>query len=61
MSELARTLRLRDLLLLVIGAIIGSGIILVPGAILNQIDHSVTAAGLLWVVGGALSLLGALT
>jgi hypothetical protein len=56
--SLPRTLRLRDLLLLVTGAIIGSGIVLVPGAILNKVDQSVVAAGLVWVVGGVLSLLG---
>ena len=61
MTELLRTLRFRDLLLLVIGAIIGSGISLVPASILNEVDHSVLAAALVWVLGGILSLLGALT
>ena len=61
MAELIRTLRLRDMVLLVIGSVIGSGIFLVPGTILNQVDHSVVAAALVWVVGGILSLLGALT
>ena len=61
MPELIRTLRLRDMVLLVIGSVIGSGIFLVPGAILNQVDHSVAAAALVWIVGGILSLLGALT
>src|SRR5205823_14927419 len=61
MTELLRTLRFRDLLLLVIGAIIGSGIFLVPASILNEVDHSVLAAALVWVLGGILSLLGALT
>ena len=40
MPELIRTLRLRDLVLLIIGAVIGSGIFLVPAGILNQVDHS---------------------
>ena len=61
MTELLRTLRLRDLLLLVIGSVIGSGIFLVPAGILNQVDHSVVAAALVWVFGGILSLMGALT
>ena len=61
MPDLVHTLRLRDLLGLVIGAIIGSGIFLVPAGILNQVDHSVVAAALVWILGGVLSLLGALT
>src|SRR5438132_528514 len=61
MTELARTLRLRDLVSLVIGAIIGSGIFLGPASILNEVDHSVVAAALVWFLGGILSLLGALT
>ena len=61
MAELVHTLRLRDLFGLVIGAIIGSGIFLLPAGILNQVDHSVAAAALVWVLGGVLSLLGALT
>ncbi len=58
---LARTLGLRDLTLLVIGSVIGSGIFLVPGKILRQVDGSVGLAMLVWLVGGALSLVGALT
>lgn len=61
MSTLVRTLRFRDLLLLFIGSVIGSGIFLTPGAILRQMDGSVGAALLVWIVGGVLSLLGALT
>jgi len=61
MSTLIRTLRLRDLLLLFVGSVIGSGIFLTPGVILRQVDSSVGAAMLVWVVGGVLSLLGALT
>src|SRR5262249_27039253 len=61
MSTLVRTLRFRDLLLLFIGSVIGSGIFLTPGAILRQVDGSVGAALLVWIVGGVLSLLGALT
>jgi basic amino acid/polyamine antiporter, APA family len=60
-SQLSRTLRPRDLLLLFIGSVIGSGIFLTPGLILRQLDGSVGAAFLVWIVGGILSLLGALT
>ena len=61
MSQLSRTLRPRDLLLLFIGSVIGSGIFLTPGLILRQLNGSVGAAFLVWIVGGILSLLGALT
>src|SRR5579872_6384591 len=61
MSALSRTLRPRDLLLLFIGSVIGSGIFLTPGLILRQLNGSVGAALSVWVVGGVLSLLGALT
>ena len=61
MAQLVRTLRLRDLVLLIIGAIIGSGIFLVPGVILRNVHHSVGMASLVWIAGGVLSLLGALT
>jgi APA family basic amino acid/polyamine antiporter len=60
-SQLSRTLRPRDLLLLFIGSVIGSGIFLTPGLILRQLNGSVGAAFLVWIVGGVLSLLGALT
>jgi APA family basic amino acid/polyamine antiporter len=61
MPELIRTLRLRDLLLLFIGSVIGSGIFRTPGPILRQVDGSVGLSLLVWLVGGVLSLLGALT
>src|SRR4030088_2457299 len=61
MPELIRTLRLRDLLLLFIGSVIGSGIFRTPGPILRQVDGSVGLSLLVWIVGGILSLLGALT
>ncbi len=61
MSTLVRTLRLRDLLLLFVGSVIGSGIFLTPGLIFRQTNGSVGVALLVWVVGGVLSLLGALT
>jgi APA family basic amino acid/polyamine antiporter len=61
MPELIRTLRLRDLLLLFIGSVIGSGIFLTPGLIFRQLDGSVGLSLLVWLAGGVLSLLGALT
>jgi APA family basic amino acid/polyamine antiporter len=61
MPPLLRTLRLRDLFLLFIGSVIGSGIFLTPGLILRQLNGSVGYSLLVWVAGGTLSLLGALT
>src|SRR5207237_3985088 len=61
MIELVRTLRLRDLFLLFIGSVIGSGIFRTPGPILRQVGGSVGIALLVWIVGGVLSLMGALT
>src|SRR2546422_6388175 len=61
MPPLLRTLRFRDLLLLFIGSVIGSGIFRTPGPIFRQLDGSVGLSLLVWFVGGVLSLLGALT
>jgi APA family basic amino acid/polyamine antiporter len=61
MPELVRTLRFRDLLFLFVGSVIGSGIFRTPGPILRQVGGSVGFSLLVWIVGGALSLLGALT
>jgi len=61
MAELARTIGRRDLALLVIGSVIGSGIFLVPGGVLGKSGGSVGVAMLVWLLGGVLSLLGALT
>ena len=58
---LKRTLGLRDLILLTVGLVIGSGIFIVPGAVLRQTGGNVTLALLVWLAGGILSLLGALT
>jgi APA family basic amino acid/polyamine antiporter len=59
--SLDRTLSLKDLVFIVIGTVIGSGIFLVPGAVLRQSDGGVGLALLVWFVAGILSLLGALT
>ncbi len=61
MAELVRTLRLRDLALLIVGAVIGSGIFLVPAQVLRQVHGSTGLATLVWLAGGILALLGALT
>lgn len=60
-DSLARTLGTRDLTLLVIGNVIGSGIFLVPSSVLAQSGESVPIATAVWLVGGVLSLLGALS
>jgi APA family basic amino acid/polyamine antiporter len=60
-TTLPRTLGLKDLILLIIGTVIGSGIFIVPGAVLRQTGGSITLAMLVWLAGGILSLLGALT
>jgi len=60
-TELTRTLRERDLLLLFVGSVIGSGIFLTPGLIQRQVGGSVGWSLLVWLFGGGLSLLGALT
>jgi APA family basic amino acid/polyamine antiporter len=59
--ELARVLTLRDLILIVVGTTIGSGIFTVPGAVLRQSGGDLGVALVVWVVGSALVLLGALT
>ena len=60
-NQLVRTLRERDLLYLFVGSVIGSGIFLTPGLILRQLGGSVGYSLLVWLLGGVLSLLGALT
>ena len=61
MTTLPRTLGLRDVIFLTIGSVIGSGIFLVPGAVVKQVDGFIGPALAVWLVGGVLSLLGALT
>jgi APA family basic amino acid/polyamine antiporter len=60
-TTLVRTLGLRDLIFLVVGIVIGSGIFLVPGLILKDVGGSVVLSLLVWLAGGLLSFLGALT
>ena len=60
-GQLSRALRFKDLFFLVVGTVIGSGIFLVPGGVLRSVGNSVPLAVAAWVVGGVLSLMGALT
>ncbi len=60
-TQLGRTLRFRDLLLLIIGTVIGSGIFLVPGPVLRYVHARPGLAAVVWISGGILSLMGALT
>ena len=58
--ELKRDLGLAAALAIVIGTVIGSGIFRVPQTMINNVG-TVQLVFLVWVVGGALSLAGALT
>jgi APA family basic amino acid/polyamine antiporter len=60
-GQLRRILGMKDLVLMIIGTVIGSGIFLVPGAVLRAVGKSVTLALTVWLSGGILSLFGALT
>ena len=60
MTELRRDLGLAAAFAIVIGTVIGSGIFRVPQAMINSVG-SVQLVFVVWVVGGALSLAGALT
>ena len=59
--ELARVLTPGDLVLIVVGTTIGSGIFTVPGAVLRQSGGDLGVALLVWLLGSVLALLGALT
>lgn len=60
MSELRRDLTLFDSISLVIGTIIGSGIFLVPAEIARAVHTPGWMLGI-WVIGGVLTMLGALS
>ena len=60
-AQLKRVLGPWDMVLMIIGTVIGSGIFLVPGTILRSVGNSVPLAAMVWLAGGVLSLLGALT
>jgi APA family basic amino acid/polyamine antiporter len=54
-------LGLWDLVFIVLGTVIGSGIFILPGPVLRQVGGRFDVSLTVWVVGGILSLLGALT
>ena len=60
MNDLKRTLTQRDLIYIVIGTVIGSGIFLTPGRVVSNAGSGGVALTV-WAIGGVLSLLGALT
>ena len=60
-NRLRRILGMWDLVLMIIGTVIGSGIFLVPGPVLRAVGNSVPLGLSVWLAGGILSLLGALT
>jgi APA family basic amino acid/polyamine antiporter len=60
-NQLRRILGISDLVLMIVGTVIGSGIFLVPGVVLRAVGNSVPVALMVWLAGGILSLLGALT
>ena len=60
-QTLKRVLGLRELILIVVGTVIGSGIFIVPATVLQQTGGTIGPALLVWFVAGILSLLGALT
>jgi N-acyl-D-aspartate/D-glutamate deacylase/amino acid transporter len=60
-QSLTRTLGFTDLVLIVIGTVIGSGIFIVPATVLTQTGGALGTSLLVWFIAGVLSLLGALT
>lgn len=60
-QELKQALGLKDVVLLVLGTAIGSGIFLVPSLVLTQSRHSLVLDLLVWGLAGLLTLFGALT
>lgn len=60
-TALPRILGFRDLVLLTLGSVIGSGIFIVPASVWQSTGGDLGSALLVWGAGGLLSLLGALT
>ena len=60
-GQLTRVLGTWDLTQIVVGTVIGSGIFIVPATVLRQTGEQLGPAVTVWLVGGVLSLLGALT
>lgn len=59
-NELPRTLSLLDATMINVGSMIGSGIFIVPATIALQLDSTLLVV-LVWVLGGVVSLFGALS
>jgi APA family basic amino acid/polyamine antiporter len=60
-NELRRSLGVRDVALLTIGAVIGSGIFFVPGTVIRSAGGSLLLSHAAWIFGGVMALSGALT
>jgi APA family basic amino acid/polyamine antiporter len=58
---LERSLTLRDIIFICVGAVIGSGIFIVPATVLRQTGNDPVLSMVIWAAAGVLSLLGALT
>jgi len=61
MADLKPVFTARSVAALTVGAVIGSGVFLVPTAVLRSSGGSVGVATMIWIVGGVLSFLGALS
>jgi basic amino acid/polyamine antiporter, APA family len=59
--QLARSLNTRDVMLLTVGGVIGSGIFLTPGSVLAASGNVPAIALSAWFLGAVLALFGALT
>ena len=59
-ARLRKELNVFDAIVVVVGTVIGSGIFLLPSFVAAQL-HSLAAVLLVWLVGGLLSLFGALS
>lgn len=59
--DLRRSLRLADLVLIVVGSVIGSGIFIVPATVLQETGGAIGPMLAVWLCAGILSLMGALT
>lgn len=60
-KALPRIYGTRDVVLLTLGGVIGSGIFIVPASVLKATGGALMPALFVWIVGGVLSLLGAFT
>lgn len=61
MTELKRVFTARTIAILTVGGVIGSGVFIVPSAVLRDSGGSVGVATIVWILGGLLSFLGAIS